>query len=45
MIVPHVGWINTVPDARATVEFEVNGTAHSFTGVGYHDKVGELDFI
>lgn len=38
-ILPHVGWVNTVPDARATVDIEVNGTALSFSGTGYHDKV------
>ena len=39
VILPHVGWVNTVPDARATVEIEINGTALSFSGTGYHDKV------
>ena len=39
VILPHVGWINTVPDARAIVDIEINGTALSFTGTGYRDKV------
>lgn len=39
VILPHVGWINAVPDARATVDIEVNGTAVNFSGTGYHDKV------
>jgi hypothetical protein len=39
VILPHVGWVNTVPDARATVDIEINGTALSFSGTGYHDKV------
>jgi hypothetical protein len=39
VILPHVGWVNTIPDARATVDIEINGTTLSFSGTGYHDKV------
>lgn len=42
VILPHVGWVNTVPDARAIVDIEINGTALSFSGTGYHDKVRGL---
>ena len=35
---PHLGWANAVPDAQATVDFSIEGTAISFTGPGYHDK-------
>lgn len=34
----HVGWANAVPDSNASVNLNVNGTALSFTGYGYHDK-------
>ena len=44
VILPHVGWINTVPDARAIVDIEINGTALSFSGTGYHDKVRDTRF-
>jgi len=45
VILPHVGWANAVPDARATVDIEVNGTAISFSGIGYHDKVRDSALI
>ncbi|KAF8915226.1 hypothetical protein CPB85DRAFT_1294961 [Mucidula mucida] len=37
-ILPHVGWANAVPDAKAYANFEVLGEPISFTGAGYHDK-------
>lgn len=36
---PHIGWANAVPDAKAKVDFEIGGVALAFTGPGYHDKV------
>ena len=36
---PGIGWANAVPDAKATVNFEVAGKKLAFSGVGYHDKV------
>ena len=38
-VVPHLGWANAVPDAFADVDFIIQGSPLSFTGVGYHDKV------
>jgi hypothetical protein len=34
----NVGWANAVPDADATVEFNINGSLLQFTGLGYHDQ-------
>lgn len=42
MIMPGVGWANAVPDAAANVDFDVNGTAVKFAGVGYHDSKSPL---
>ena len=39
MLMPGIGWANAVPDAKATVNFEVAGKKLAFSGVGYHDKV------
>jgi hypothetical protein len=39
IFMPGVGWASAVPDAKATVEFDVAGEKLQFTGVGYHDKV------
>lgn len=36
---PGIGWANAVPDAKATVDFEVGGKKLAFSGTGYHDKV------
>ena len=38
-LMPYIGWVNTVPGARATVDFEIAGTKLAFSGAGYHDKV------
>ncbi|KAK4546232.1 hypothetical protein LTR36_002369 [Oleoguttula mirabilis] len=38
LLMPHIGWANAVPDALAQIDFNLNGTALSFTGPGYHDK-------
>jgi len=38
LLMPGVGWANAVPDAKATVNFNVNGTKLAFSGTGYHDK-------
>ncbi|KAK7055840.1 hypothetical protein R3P38DRAFT_2682331 [Favolaschia claudopus] len=35
---PHIGWANGVPDAASIVNLEINGTAFTFEGSGYHDK-------
>jgi hypothetical protein len=34
----NVGWSNAVPDADATVDFDVDGSRLQFKGLGYHDK-------
>jgi hypothetical protein len=39
-VAPHIGWANAVPDSVATVRLIVGGTKLSFSGAGYHDKVG-----
>lgn len=39
MLMPGIGWVNGVPDAKAAVDFEIAGTKLAFEGVGYHDKV------
>jgi hypothetical protein len=36
---PNLGWVNVVPDGKATANFEIAGTKVEFEGVGYHDKV------
>lgn len=36
---PSFGWANALPDANAQVDFVINGTKVTFSGVGYHDKV------
>ena len=36
---PGIGSANAVPDAKATVDFDIAGTKLAFEGVGYHDKV------
>lgn len=38
MLMPGIGWANAIPDAKATVHFEVGGKKLAFSGVGYHDK-------
>ncbi|KAL8283570.1 hypothetical protein RQP46_005673 [Phenoliferia psychrophenolica] len=37
-IVEGVGWANAVPSASTVVSLSINGTAHDFLGLGYHDK-------
>ncbi len=39
-IMPHIGWSNAVPAARAQVNLNVNGANVEFNGIGYHDSVG-----
>jgi hypothetical protein len=36
---PNLGWVNVVPDGKATAKFEIAGIKVEFEGVGYHDKV------
>jgi hypothetical protein len=36
---PNLGWVNVVPDGKATAKFEIAGTKVEFEGIGYHDKV------
>ena len=43
MLMPGIGWANAVPDAKATVNFEVGGKKLAFSGVGYHDKVQHMN--
>lgn len=31
-------WSNAIPDADVSVDVKINGTAMTFTGIGYHDK-------
>ncbi|KAJ4313583.1 hypothetical protein N0V84_009340 [Fusarium piperis] len=38
LIVPHIGWFNAIPDAKANVRLNMQGEDISFQGVGYHDK-------
>lgn len=38
-LMPGIGWVNAVPDAKATIDFEIAGNKLAFSGVGYHDKV------
>ncbi|KAI9729151.1 MAG: hypothetical protein M1834_007058 [Cirrosporium novae-zelandiae] len=38
LLMPHIGWANSIPDSIGKVDFNVNGTDVNFTGVGYHDK-------
>ncbi|KAJ7775981.1 hypothetical protein DFH07DRAFT_983139 [Mycena maculata] len=35
---PHVGWVNTIPDAAAVVSLNIGGTLLAFAGTGYHNK-------
>ncbi|TKA81672.1 hypothetical protein B0A55_01332 [Friedmanniomyces simplex] len=45
-LMPHIGWVNAVPDAVASVDLQINGTALSFSGPGYHDKnCGDQPFL
>lgn len=37
---PNIGWSNALPDAIASVDFDIDGSHLAFQGVGYHDKVG-----
>jgi hypothetical protein len=39
MVGPRIGWSNAVPDAVGVVDFRVDGSEFSWTGVAYHDKV------
>jgi hypothetical protein len=39
--VPHLGWANAVPNALATVDLSVKGSALKFEGVSRHDKVSK----
>lgn len=46
LLFPHVYWSNAIPDAAGSVDLLVNGTRHSFRGVGYHDKNwGDTPFV
>lgn len=36
---PGIAWANAVPDAGATVDFEIGDKKLQFSGTGYHDKV------
>jgi hypothetical protein len=38
VLMPHVGWVNPVPDADVAVNFMIDGSELIFDGVGYHDK-------
>lgn len=38
-IAPHIGWVNTVPDAVGAVDVNIRGSSLSFKGPAYHDKV------
>ncbi|KAK5683567.1 hypothetical protein LTS10_005100 [Elasticomyces elasticus] len=38
LIIPHVGWVNAIPDALTSVDFTINGSSLQFSGAGYHDK-------
>ncbi|GME23662.1 hypothetical protein PENARI_c022G05283 [Neofusicoccum parvum] len=39
LLLPHLHWANAVPDATASVNLTINGTAVAFhDGIGYHDK-------
>ncbi|KZT50782.1 hypothetical protein CALCODRAFT_477969 [Calocera cornea HHB12733] len=38
LVVPHLGWANSIPDADAVVDINFNGKPLKFTGVGYHDS-------
>lgn len=42
LLAPGVGWVNAMPDADATVYFNLSGTVVEFSGSGYHDKVSLL---
>ncbi|KAJ5339286.1 hypothetical protein N7452_006014 [Penicillium brevicompactum] len=37
-IAPHIGWVNTVPDAVGAVDVNIRGSSLSFKGPAYHDK-------
>jgi hypothetical protein len=37
-VMPHIGWSNAIPDAKADIDLSVNGTRVKFSGVGYHDS-------
>lgn len=39
-VLPHLGWVNAIPDACAEVSFTVKDVDFQSTGVGYHDKNG-----
>lgn len=41
-IIPHVGWVNVLPAADASVDITVLGQELKFEGNGYHDKVGSI---
>ena len=38
----NLGWANALTDSNAVVDLTLNGSALSFTGVGYHDQVRQL---
>ncbi|PVH97389.1 hypothetical protein DM02DRAFT_730602, partial [Periconia macrospinosa] len=37
-VLPHIGWVNVMPAADATVDVTVAGKPLKFQGNGYHDK-------
>ncbi|CAH0023593.1 unnamed protein product [Clonostachys rhizophaga] len=45
VVAPSVGWINTLPDADASVSLSVGGTAVDWSGIGYHDKNWGTEFF
>jgi len=38
-VLPHIGWVNVMPAADATVDVTILGKSLQFQGNGYHDKV------
>lgn len=36
---PNIGWSNAIPDAEGEIDFTIDGSKLSFTGVAYHDQV------
>ncbi|KIW16895.1 hypothetical protein PV08_04085 [Exophiala spinifera] len=45
-VLPHVGWVNVMPAASASVDVTILGTQMQFSGNGYHDKNwGDVPFI
>lgn len=38
-------WVNPIPDAKTSVNLNINGTVMAFEGFGYHDQVSQRPMV